>query len=89
VRLWNSATGRPSVRPSPRLTAHIRRVSKVIRSLPGQVLAAGCLQEPSTAAGSVSVTRFRTTYGRLAKVSWPGQEGGRPGTGTMLLGCGR
>jgi len=57
---------------------------------PGQVLAAGCRQEPSTAAGSVSVTQFRNRYSWLAKVSRSGQEGGRPGTGTMpLLGCGR
>ena len=57
---------------------------------PGQVLAAGCLRETSTAAGSVSVTQLRTRYGWLATVSWPGQGNCRPGTGTMpRLGSGR
>jgi hypothetical protein len=49
-----------------------------------------CLQETSTVAGPVSVTRSRTRYGWLAAVSRPGQGSCRPGNGTMpRLGSGR
>ena len=49
-----------------------------------------CLQETSTAARPVNVTRFRTRYGWPVTVSRPGQGSCRPGTGTMpRLGSGR